>query len=581
LVFLGLVINLRSFARIYILFIQMRFYLFIFLFSLGLFVLGKGKPSFIESAPIDSIALNSNGVETNNNYDYLIDSLASLKAPAEKVFLALKIANVFKDGNWNRCYHYIEIAEKNALDCNNNSVLIDAYSQIGDIYYSKDILDVALKYYTKAYNLFPTDGYSVEKQGVENDIAVIYARLKKMDKAFYYFQRIAEYSARRNDTVNLAKVYNNIGLLYFNENVDSSIYYYEKSLDIAYKLNNAELNVYIFTNIAKCYAIKGNTEKTKLYLYKAEHLIDKTNVETKVLVYSTIADDFLHRSEPDSSIIYAIKAIDLMKGDKYNFAYMGLLRILSKAYLDKKEWEIASKTFAEFEVVRDSMNIEQKAVNAEMIKLKQDLLVSEQKRAIEDHKKKELYLTIGFSLVLGLLVLFILLIINKNRLQKSNYERQLIEASREVLNADLDSKKRMLVAKAMKEIHRAEFVQDILVDLKEIKLKAVKKETQASIDVIQRRLQKDTSTNIWEEFELSLSQVHEEFFTNLDDKHPDLSPKDKRLCALLVLNLSSKEIAQITGQDFKTVENARTRLRKKLNLTNTKIDLIAYLNSLK
>jgi DNA-binding CsgD family transcriptional regulator len=130
----------------------------------------------------------------------------------------------------------------------------------------------------------------------------------------------------------------------------------------------------------------------------------------------------------------------------------------------------------------------------------------------------------------------------------------------------------------MIEMHRTEIIEDILNDLKEIKLKAAKKETQNAIDYIVKRLKRDTSSNVWEEFELRFEQVHESFYNNLTEKHPDLTSRDKRLCALLKLNLTSKEISQITGQSSKSVENARTRLRKKLDITNSNADLSAYLS---
>ena len=179
------------------------------------------------------------------------------------------------------------------------------------------------------------------------------------------------------------------------------------------------------------------------------------------------------------------------------------------------------------------------------------------------------------------MILVIILLKYKNRLRESKLEKELIQSKKEELNLKLESKNKALIAKAMQEIHRSELIQEILEDLKEIKIKAVKKETESAINFIQKRLEKDTNSNIWEEFELSFDQVHETFYNNLQEKHPVLTSKDRRLCALLVLDLSSKEIAQITGQDYKSVENARTRLRKKLDLTNTKSDLTAYLNSLK
>ena len=131
----------------------------------------------------------------------------------------------------------------------------------------------------------------------------------------------------------------------------------------------------------------------------------------------------------------------------------------------------------------------------------------------------------------------------------------------------------------MVEIHRTEIIEEILQDLKEVKRKAAKKETQQAIDYIAKRLKRDTNSNIWEEFEMRFEQVHESFYKNLSKKHPDLTSKDKRLCALLKLNLTSKEIAQITGQSSKSIENARTRLRKKLEITHSDVELSAYLSS--
>jgi DNA-binding CsgD family transcriptional regulator len=44
--------------------------------------------------------------------------------------------------------------------------------------------------------------------------------------------------------------------------------------------------------------------------------------------------------------------------------------------------------------------------------------------------------------------------------------------------------------------------------------------------------------------------------------------------------MSSKEIAAITQQSTKSVEVARARLRKKLNLTNTTSNLVVYLSTI-
>jgi DNA-binding CsgD family transcriptional regulator len=60
--------------------------------------------------------------------------------------------------------------------------------------------------------------------------------------------------------------------------------------------------------------------------------------------------------------------------------------------------------------------------------------------------------------------------------------------------------------------------------------------------------------------------------------NPELSLNERRLCAFLRLNMTTKEIASITGQSPRSIEVARTRLRKKLNLTNSDTSLTDFLS---
>lgn len=48
-------------------------------------------------------------------------------------------------------------------------------------------------------------------------------------------------------------------------------------------------------------------------------------------------------------------------------------------------------------------------------------------------------------------------------------------------------------------------------------------------------------------------------------KYPTLSPVELKVSALLSLNLTSKEIAEITERSIRTVEFTRNSIRKKMN----------------
>lgn len=61
---------------------------------------------------------------------------------------------------------------------------------------------------------------------------------------------------------------------------------------------------------------------------------------------------------------------------------------------------------------------------------------------------------------------------------------------------------------------------------------------------------------------------------------PDLSQSELNVCALISLNLTSKEIALLINRTVGTVENIRISIRKKLNF-NSELNLHQSLISLK
>lgn len=75
-----------------------------------------------------------------------------------------------------------------------------------------------------------------------------------------------------------------------------------------------------------------------------------------------------------------------------------------------------------------------------------------------------------------------------------------------------------------------------------------------------------SNENDWHVFEDNFNTVHEEFFMKLVNAYPGLSPSDMKLAALLRMNHSSKEIAQLLNITYRSVELKRYRLRKKLDI---------------
>lgn len=76
----------------------------------------------------------------------------------------------------------------------------------------------------------------------------------------------------------------------------------------------------------------------------------------------------------------------------------------------------------------------------------------------------------------------------------------------------------------------------------------------------------------WDEFDKWFTEIHSEFYPLLLKDFPSLSQKELKVCALLRLNIQSKDMAVIFNVQPTTIEIYRYRIRKKLEL-NTEDNL--------
>ncbi len=510
----------------------------------------------------------------------LFDSLAQSNSDNEKSRLSMIIASQLAKDDWQRALHYIELAEKSALSSRSEKVKADYYNAVAEIYSEKDALDITLENFVKAYKYYQHRPLK-ERYRLENDLAIAYSETENYEKALKIYHKIYKYDHTQKNPKNLAAVSNNIGMAWRSKNLDSSFYYFNNSLQLLEGIEYPYLKFLIYTNLAKSYLIKDEDETAKHYFHRAINEIGPNNINSDLgWVYGEFSELYLKNEKIDSAIYYSKNAVAILDSlAPFTVINRNAVEVLYKAYIKKEDFKNASKNLEKFFAISDSLNIEDRKAKVQKIILEEEYRTKEKIRELEESKSRLNFYILILALVVLLLILGIILYRYRNKLKRTDLEKELFISKQKELNSNLELKNKELIGKAMIELHRTELIEDILKDLKEVRLKASKKETQSAIDFIVKRLKRDTSPNIWDEFELRFKEVHESFYTNLCEKHTDLTPKDKRLCALLKLNLTTKEIAQVMGQSTKSVESARIRLRKKLDITNSQTDLSSYLSN--
>ena len=83
----------------------------------------------------------------------------------------------------------------------------------------------------------------------------------------------------------------------------------------------------------------------------------------------------------------------------------------------------------------------------------------------------------------------------------------------------------------------------------------------------------------WEVFRLHFEKIHPNFLTELYRRHPGLTQSEIRMATFIIMNLTGKEIANLTCRSERTVESTKYRLHKKLGLESG-ISTATYLRSM-
>ena len=153
-----------------------------------------------------------------------------------------------------------------------------------------------------------------------------------------------------------------------------------------------------------------------------------------------------------------------------------------------------------------------------------------------------------------------------------------LKKTREALENELNFKKKLMTENALYITRRRGLGDSIIDDLRMINRETGNKFSESIFSAISK-LKNLIQGQEWKEFELRFEQEHEKFRHTLKSLHPDLTPNELKLCTLLRLSMSSKEISEITGQSVRALETARSRMRSKLGL-NRSDNLVQYLHEI-
>ncbi len=490
--------------------------------------------SYINTDLVQSTKLAYNALELASQ---LKDNQKSFK-----IYSNLGIS-VFKQGNINRAFAFFTEAS-NYISPTDSVSKIANLINVGGIYYAKNNLDSAAYLYTKAIDFIDKIHKTKQLMDFKNSALVnlgnIYEVRSENDKAIEYYNMVILNSNQIASNKHLDIAYQNLGKLYLKLN---DTIHAKKCIEQALQIREATNNKYglisTFLLLSNYYYFIGNSKHSLEYLFKTNQLAHEVN----------------HWFYISST------SLDIYKG-----------------YIEAKDWENALKYYTIYKQYSDSLLIQNNEI--EFIRLETEDKIkkinAENQAKLKYHKYATVIIVISLFAVISFLMLLYYIALNRQKkimlLNKKN------EIENERLKTNLEIRNKELTSNILQLITKSETIKDVTQKLTNFKTTA-KNADNAFINQIIAELNQATDENAWQEFEKRFCDVHTNFYINLQNNFPDLTPNEKRLCALLRLNMNTKDISALTKLSANSIDVARARLRKKLNINNTDINLNNFLQN--
>ncbi|MBL1278975.1 MAG: tetratricopeptide repeat protein [Fluviicola sp.] len=455
------------------------------------------------------------------------------------------------------------------------------FSHIAKIHYSINDFENALKNYFKALEIYEKEENSLEVFRTKKNIADLYLRIDKCDQAFEYLFEVKKYYESDNiktpqDKTSLLQ---SIGIAYGRcGSLDSALFYFEEAIQGDNQTDDLTMKGGLLNNIGAIYSKKENNEKALEYYNKALVIFKKDSVYVGVGVSkSNIAYILKKKGDYKNSKDLFLEALTIFKENdaliylRDNYLNISEVFQLSGDYKSALEYSNLyldlNDSITNSDIVSRMSDLQ---MQFEIKKKDQELLIIEKDKKLSEFSN---YLLIG-GLTLVLLVVFLLFL----SLKANKLKQKVLRHEKEELKSDINYKNSEIEGFALRIVEK----NNLLVHLKK-EIKQIVPNKEENIERI-KTVSQAINNNLYlekdrKEFDFQLNKLHQSFFLKLDKKHPDLTKNEKRICSLIVLDLSTKEIATILNISIDGVKKGRYRLRKKLTL-NSDVSIGLYLKNL-
>jgi tetratricopeptide (TPR) repeat protein len=499
-----------------------------------------------------SLAVREKDFESGIEYALRALDFAAKNSDSDlKYRIAVNTATFFlQKGLFDQAVSFFKIQLDLGKELDNDNITGKAYYNLGLIRLVLEDYQIAKEYFEKAMmhlNRFSEANGApltdMEEVTIDNSLGLVYTGLNQYDLASSVFLKGIEISKNqeqlRPQYCQIAKNYAYL-LIKKNELEEAKSILYEV-FEIEESSQNKVGEIATLLYLGKAELQSGNPKAAISFLSKGLTLAQSlSGFSDKKHLTSELAAAFESLNIPDSSLHYL----------NFSLAYEDSLTI-QKA----KDELLKNELGEQFELVSRGL-----------------------KKESESFKERFEYAVLLSLSILGLFLLVYFLLSKRLKSTESKHSKLILEHGEvldvnQELNSELQLKEQEIILNKMQSSKSNELILELSNRIKEV---SHLRENTPELTKLIGDLKTFLGDNSWTEFEVRFKQVHGEFYEKLLQAYPNLTMNERRLAAFLKLQMTSKEISKITGQSTRAVELARTRMRKKLGLTNSENNLYDF-----
>jgi tetratricopeptide (TPR) repeat protein len=459
--------------------------------------------------------------------------------------------------------------------------LAEAYYLLGDSYKKMGELDSGFKATLKGLEL---NTELADKQGIRrcyNNIGSFYKYMGQFEKALTYYQKSLALCQELDYRRGILSSYNNIGTIYQEMDKDElALEFYMKSYDVEVPLNHLSSAIY-YGNIGGIMMKMGRNAEAKEALLKAGTFHEKGyEPRSRVTYFLHWGEYYQHIGKCDSSLVFYQNALTIAYQYQLNERMLHCYEKMALLYSQLGNFKQAYTAQMVYVRQREKVFGREKALD--IARMEMDFETSKAQMLRENERVRSVLLFIILVLTIVSFGMTVMYNRNKHRSIVSGHlkKQESLVQEKEQVETDLNERNRELAFYSMQMIQQSESTRSIVSKLQS-RLVDASGSTRRELTGIIGELEKENAPGLmWEEFEKRFIDINPGFYHRLIFNFPSLSQNEKRLCAFLKLNMSTKEISSITGQSPHSINVARTRLRRKLGLANSDVNICDFITEM-